>query len=108
MAWDLVIKKGDTETPLEAALQHNSSAVDLSNASVQFYMKKPSSDTPKVDSAATVTDAANGNVKYKFDVSDVDTVGVYLAEFKVTYSDDDVEHFPNDHWLNVKIVKTLS
>jgi hypothetical protein len=109
-AFDFVTKKGDTEPALEATLEDaNGNAKDLTNAdSVQFHMKDPTADTAKVDKAATIDDAANGEVSYSWDGEDVDTTGEYEAEFEVSWSDGDTETFPKDGYLDLKILDTLA
>lgn len=109
-AFDFVTKKGDEEPPIEATLEDaDGNPKDLTNAdSVSFHMKDPRKDTAKVDKPGSITDAANGEVRYSWDAEDVDTTGEYEAEFEVTWSDGDTETFPKDGYLDLKVLDTLA
>lgn len=102
---DFWIKKDDLRPNIEATLEdENNNAVDLSNASsVDFHMKKFDSSSTKVDSSATITDAANGKVEYEWSSGDTDTAGDYIAEFEVMWSDSDPETYPNFENLHVRV-----
>jgi len=102
------IKQNDTSPSIQATLKDASgSAIDLSGANVSFHMKPLSGDI-KVDSSMTITDATNGVVRYDWQSTDTDTVGTYLVEFEVTYSDNSVETFPNNRNLVVNVVRQLN
>ncbi len=102
------IKQNDTSPSIQATLKDASgSAIDLSGASVSFHMKPLSGDI-KVDSSMTITDATGGVVRYDWQSTDTDTVGTYLVEFEVTYSDNSVETFPNNGNLIVNVVRQLN
>lgn len=64
-------------------------AVSLSGASAVFYLREQKSDdTPKVNGVACViTDAAAGELEYRWAASDLDTPGIYDAIFDITFSD---------------------
>lgn len=107
MAADFLIKKDDTYPPITAILQRDGSAIDLSGATVQFQMALQGESALTVDAAATVTDAENGEVEYSWDAADTDVVGIYEAEFVITYASGRIETFPNDHFLYIEIVEDL-
>ena len=60
--------------------QADGTPVPLTGASVRLLMGIPGKPR-KVAAAATILDAANGIVEYAWAAGDVDTVGVYLAEW---------------------------
>lgn len=109
---DFSIKRGDSEPAIKAQLQDDEgNAVDLSNAdSVSFHMKDPRASTVKVDAAASITDAPNGEVQYDWadDGSDTDEPGEYDAEFEVSWSGGGTETFPNDGFLTVGILEDIA
>jgi hypothetical protein len=66
--------------------------VNLTSASVAFYFAEQNARTPTVSAGlVTITDAANGKVEYRWNVSDLDKPGVYDAEFRITFSDGKVQ-----------------
>lgn len=88
---------GDTRIAIAAQLKRpDGSVVDLTGLTVKFEMFNSKDGTAKVSETSdnvTVTDAANGKVKYSPQSADVDTEGTYHAYFTV-YSGSDYEHFP--------------
>lgn len=79
--------------------------VDLSAAvSVKFQMRLQESETWKVDAAATISDAAGGELTYAWAAVDVDTSGEYLGRFLVTFAGSKTQSFPNPHRINVHVV----
>lgn len=97
------IKQNDTSPSLRATLiDGDGDAVNLTGASVRFHMRD-ASGTTKVDAVASIITAASGIVQYSWAVGDTDTVGVFAAEFEVTYSDTSVGTFPNNGYITVKI-----
>ena len=54
-----------------------------------------------------VTDGSNGQVEYKWAVGDTDAVGMFDAEFEVTWADGRKQTFPHDSNLLVEVVAEL-
>lgn len=107
-ASDFFIVQNDTAPAIEATLKDaNGNAVSLSGASVRFHMM-PKSGTAKVDAAATITDAANGKVKYEWAVGDTDAFGMFDAEWEVTYSNGTIETFPSSGFTQIRIRKEIA
>ena len=105
---DFYIKEGDVLLKIEATLKdENDAVVDLTGAAVIFKMKGRTSVTIKVDAAATIDDAVNGKVSYTWAAGDTDTAGDYHAEFEVTFTGGSVLTFPNDGYLEIKILSDL-
>lgn len=103
------IKQSDDVPVIQTTLvDANNNAVDLSNATVNFHMAEPRGGSTVVDAPATVTDAANGKVEYKFDGDGTAYGGRYRAEFEVTFGDGDVETFPNVGYETVFISEQLA
>lgn len=99
---DLVFKtkENDTHRNITAQLKHEedgtATAVDLTECTVKFYMKRRGYEDKKIDGEnATITDVSNGYVTYEWSDTDLDTPGVYECEFVVTYSDSSQETFPS-------------
>lgn len=103
------IKEGDLSPALDVQLvDQNNDPIDLTNASVTFVMKEVRDDAPAVESAATIVDAATGDVKYEWSDGDTDDPGIYEAEFEVEYADLTTETVPSDGYVYVMIRKKLS
>jgi len=103
------IKQNDTVPSLRAALENgNGDAVDLTNATCQFHLRKIGSTTVVVDASAQIVTEATGIVQYNWIADDTDTVGSYQAEFEVTYPDNTVETFPNNGYIRVEITDDIT
>lgn len=111
---DFTIKEGDQSPAIKYQLQDDSgNAVDIQGYNdVRFLMKSTSSGSSlKVDDNTsgnvTVTDAANGKVKYEWQSSDTDTADNYKAEWEVEYSSGDKETFPNHDYIDIHVQRDL-
>ena len=84
-------------------------AVDIAGASVRFHMSPINgSGTPSIATAATNEDATvNGQVSYTF-TSAINTPGLYLAEFQVTYGGGAVQTFPNGDYIMVYVAPQVA
>jgi hypothetical protein len=58
--------------------------VNLTGSTVKNQMREVGSSTLKVDAAAVLVDAANGEVRYDWLATDVDTAGMYAQWWRVT------------------------
>jgi hypothetical protein len=72
----------------ENLVYDDGTAVDLTApaATVKFKMRAVGASTLTVDQAATIVDAATGQVRYDWAAVDVDTAGEYLVWWEVTVS----------------------
>lgn len=108
---DFALKSNDT-VPIQVQLTRDSGPVDLSSADVQFLMRHSGTDTVAVDSAATIDDATDGRVSYHWDSVDTTEPGLYLLEWEVTFnpgtSDEYVETFPSDEYMELRIVEDIA
>lgn len=103
------IKQNDTSPTMLATLQNASgSAIDLTGATVRFYMRPVGSTNTTVNALATVVTAASGIVRYSWIAANTATIGSYQAEFQVTYADAAVETFPNDSYISVEIIDDIA
>ena len=105
---DLAIKEGDTEPIVDATLERDGSAYDLStlsNPTVYFRMGF-TDDPPLVDSQATIVNQSSGEIQYEWQSGDTDTVGNFKAEF-VVEGDNTITTFPNDGYLSISILEEV-
>tara|TARA_B110000858_G_scaffold11968_1_gene12237 strand:- start:437 stop:760 length:324 start_codon:yes stop_codon:yes gene_type:complete len=103
------IKENDTTPSLRAALKNGSGdPVDLIGTTVKFHMRPIGSSTASIDATASVISEPNGIVQYNWVAGDTSDIGSYQAEFEVTYSDGNVETFPNSRYINVEIIDNIS
>lgn len=109
MAEQFIIKKGDRLPKLRMALtDSNDAAIDLTDATVTFRMKKREAASLKVDASASVVGSATaGVVEYVWAAGDTDTVGVYDAEWVLTYSNG-VQTVPTSGYVAVVVESTLA
>ena len=102
------IKQNDTSPSLEATLSDaNLVPVNITYATVMLHMKAISGAVV-LTRQMTITDAENGVVQYDWQAGDTATVGTYYVEFEVTYSDGNVETFPNTGSLPLVITRELN
>lgn len=100
------IKQNDTSPSMLATLQDaNGVAVDVSGATVNFYMGNINGNI--VSSTATIVNAELGQVRYDWTASDTATSGIYQAEFEVIYVGGTKETFPNNDYISVVIKPDL-
>lgn len=99
------VKTGDTGSPTPQTFLEdaNGDGVDLNGAVVRFLMRAVGTATPKVAADAEIVDASTGEVRYAWAEGDLDTPGVFRAEWEVTYSGGDQETFPSDGWIEAVV-----
>jgi hypothetical protein len=115
MASTFTIKQGDLAPPLQATLtdSKNQKMNLTGNLGIQFQMKlrqhaQNEAVALKVDAAGSVVGAAtDGVVKYEWVGADTDTIGEYIAEFKVTQSDGKPRTVPNPTFITVRVVADI-
>lgn len=92
------IKQGDTSPALLYSLSPAPST--LVGATIVFSMRK--NGTVYIDEAsADYTDTSV--LRYQWQAGDTDEVGVYEAEFQVTYADGTIGSWPNVGYIPVSI-----
>jgi len=103
----LYVKEGDEGIPFVAILKDRAGVVvDLTGAGVDFIMALPNT-TPKVNAAATITDATGGEVSYTSLTGDLDTVGTYFVEWEVTFAGGEIQRFPGDGYNVIAVRANL-
>ena len=106
---DFWIKQNDTFPALQVTLKDEDGAsVNLSGTTVVFNMRDTATETLKINNqTATVVDALNGVVEYRWATGDTDTVDSYEAEFEVTYGSGGIETFPNTAYIEIEVVEEV-
>ena len=102
-------KQGDTAPAIaEQLFDGLGVVVNLSGASVKFLAWFPGEASAKINTAATITDAATGKVSYTPTALNTDTVGDLLAEWEVTFGGGAKETFPNSGHQKVRVVDDIA
>jgi hypothetical protein len=101
----ITIKRNDTKDNIKATLSNEKGAVNLTDCSIRFIMAKRG--VMKVDRLVQPQDAANGVVWMVFEQGDTNEIGLFQAEFEVTFSDGRIETFPNDSFILINIISDL-
>jgi len=109
---DYVIKTGDLGPPIDAICRDGTGAiVNLTGATgVRFIMRSNDdpSGVPKVAAAGSIIGlATDGHVRYTWVAANVDTAGLYDAEFEVTFAGPAPQTFPNDRQIVILITPDL-
>jgi hypothetical protein len=104
---DFSLKQHDRKPSIAATLTLDGVAVNLTGASVKFIMATAPGATPKVSATAVIVNAATGQVRYDWLSANTDTVGIFDAEWEVTYSDTTKQTFPTLTYLTVNIIADL-
>lgn len=108
------IKQNDTSPKLERTYFTNRDidSTGVTVSSVNVHMAERGGTTVSLDSTATLEsedyDADSITVSYDWQAGDTDTVGEYNVEFEITYSDGEVETFPKDGYIHLKISKEIA
>lgn len=106
---DIVLKTNDRRPYLDSILNDVNGPIDLTGASVQFFMKdaddsvvvnQSSTDAPAL---VTIEDSTAGSVRYKWAAADTSTGGHFRAEWQITFADGTKVTVPNDGYLSVVI-----
>lgn len=106
---DFVGKVGDRlPAYTDQLIDHDGNPVDLDDASVRFVMRPLGEADVKVDAAGEVvtdgdTTPADGWVRYWWATEDLDTAGIFLAEWQVTFADLRTQTYPGDRQLVVEV-----
>lgn len=104
----MVFKKNDTYPPLTATLVDSAGdPVDLTDATVKFRMVDASGAVVVSAGTVSITNALAGEVSYSWAAGDVDTVGEYRGEFSATLFGGGKAHFPNDGYIDIRIIDEL-
>lgn len=96
------MKAGDRKYALKYRLSdYEEGSGILVGASVEFQMMN-AAGIAIIDSLGVILDD-DGIVGYGWKEGDTEVAGNYRAEFKITYSDDLVQHYPSSGFIGVSI-----
>lgn len=86
------IVQNDTRPALEFTITQEGLPVDLTGCTVNFYMKNVDTGAVKINgSACSIVNAAAGKCRYLWSATDTNTVGTYLGEIEITFSDGKIQ-----------------
>lgn len=86
------IVQNDTKPYLEFEITQDGAPVDLTGATVKFYMKDATSGLVKINGAScSITDATKGKCRYVWTSSDTNTVSTYLGEVEIIFPDGKIQ-----------------
>jgi hypothetical protein len=97
------IKAGALDPPLEAQLTDKDGPIPLLGATVVMTIRQLDGRKVLVKTC-TITDAANGWVRYQWVAGDTNTVGLYRLEFSITWPGRGPRVVPNDSWVDFKVL----
>lgn len=83
--------QGNTAPDLNSVLKADGLVLDLTGCTVKMQMRKEDDRRFTVNANATVTNAAQGQVRYTWGVNDLAVPGHYLVQWQVTYADSRVQ-----------------
>lgn len=81
--------------------------MNITGATVRFVMAPRRGGSDVVNAAATIVNAANGQVSYTWQAADTATTGAFCGQWKVTFSGGAVESFPNAGYITVYVTPDL-
>lgn len=96
------IKQGSTIPYAYQIRDSDKTPVDLANAtSVVFTAIKDGSPDTKITVTCNFIDRAEGQITIPWASGSTATLGMYSADFKITWSDGTIEHVPSnsEEWL---------
>jgi hypothetical protein len=104
------LKQNDVGGVIERTLRDGFGApADLTGATMVFSMRvKPAGSVKISAAAATLVTALAGLVRYTFTASNTDTADEYEGEFQATYSNGDVQTYPEDGYIPVKVADDIA
>ena len=83
-------------------------ALDLTGAAVAFRMRNANGGAPKVNAAAAVIGAATaGGPGVLHDAGDLDTPGLYQAEWVITWANG-AQTVPASSYVSVQVTEALA
>lgn len=100
-------KRTDTY-PINATLKSNGVAINLAGYTVTINIVDKDTRVAKVtNGACSITDAANGRVRYTPIAADVNTSSSYDVEFKAVAGDGTIYHLPSHDYEPLRIQDSL-
>lgn len=99
------VKKRDVGIVLSALLTSDGIPVDLSDATVEFFMRKGST---VISGTADVIIGVVGRVAYTTEPDELAVAGTYKQEWKVTFGDGRIYTYPSKGYNKVVVVADLN
>lgn len=107
MSLGFKLKRNDAEA-IEAYLEDESGAVNLTGATVTLKLKGKAAGSTVTSISCTVADAALGKVTATIPTSATAATGAFRMEFEVVFSSGATpKTFPKDSWIPVTIIEDL-
>ena len=98
------LKQDDTAPVFQyTVLDEDSVAINLTGATVTFYMQDENGIEVITAGSVTITDATNGVVEYQWLAADSDVAGIFFAEFVITFSGGTIRTSPDPGSIQVVI-----
>ncbi len=98
------LKQDDTAPVFQyTVLDEDKVAINLTGATVTFYMQDENGIDVITAGTVTITDAANGLVEYQWLAADSDVSGIFSAEFVITFGGGTIRTSPDPGWITVVI-----
>lgn len=105
---DFHIRTSNRFPAIETTLYRDRKVADLTGASAVHLIYRPAAGGAQVVKAAAFVGAlTGGKVKYAWAALDTNTVGDYVAYWRVTYSTGEQESFPNNGFFTMKFTADL-
>ena len=95
------IKQGSLSPPLEAQLTADGQPINLNGVTVEFCMGA------HVRGPMEIVDAAEGRVRYHWQLGDTDRPGVWNAEFVVTTITGEPQRVPNSGYVTIEVERAV-
>lgn len=105
----VLVKQNDRLPALTVtAVQTDGTPYDLTGASIVFNMRNAETGTVKVSrAAATLVSGPNGTMRYEWAATDLDTVGLYEAEFEATIASKKLS-IPTDGFIPIRVLDDIA
>jgi hypothetical protein len=102
-------KLGAPKPTISVVLLNGSVPMDLTSAtSVYFIASEPGSTSPKINRQMTiVSPATSGAVEVNLSTTDVDTLGEYLVEYKITWPGGEPQRVPEVGYDHLRVIRNL-
>jgi len=110
MAEKFYIKQNDTAPAIEVVLiDSNGRARSLTQAStIKFNMSTDTGNSVVTLGTGAIVNSDRGIVSYTWQTGDTANAGVHDAEFQVTYTNGQIETFPNAGYIKVIVKEELA
>lgn len=104
------LKQNDVGGVIERTLRDGFGVpANLTGATMVFSMRVKPAGTVKISAvAASLVDAVVGLVRYTFTAANTDTADEFEGEFQATYSNGDVQTYPEDGYIPIVVTDDIA